>query len=279
MYPPSSPSPGTPGEGWGEGFVLYLGPPIQQCELIVNLDVALLPNDLSQFNLSDRTVVVFDVLRATTTMTAALAVGVREIRIFGGIDAALSAAEQFGPNRLLCGEQNCLPPPGFDLGNSPGAFNATHAGRTLFMSTTNGTRAILAAKDAAQLLAGSLVNASAVAHQAMRTGRDTLLLCAGTNGQVAMEDLVGCGAVLSAMEQLGPVHPTTDTARIARRLFQSARADLLAALRQSQGGQNVLAAGLSADIDFAARLDAIRVVGRAQEDNGQMKIRTINPAG
>jgi len=245
----------------------------------VKVDVALLPKELAQIDLSQRMVVVFDCLRATTTMTAALSAGVNEIRIFSDPSAAHAAGAQFGPDRLLCGEQNCLPPPGFDLGNSPGSFTATHAGRTLFMSTTNGTRAILAAKNAAQLLIGALVNASAVARQVIRAGRDTLLLCAGTNGQVAMEDLIGCGAVLSALEPLGRVHLASDTARIARRLFDSAREDLPAALRQSQGGQNVLAAGLSADIDYAARLDSTGLVGRAQEDEGQMKIQKINPAG
>jgi len=246
--------------------------------MIVNADVALLPNDLSQINLSDQTVVVFDVLRATTTMTAALHAGVHEIRIFSGTPSARAAGERFGPDRLLCGEQNCLPPPGFDLGNSPGALSSAHAGRTLFMSTTNGTRAILAARNAAQLLIGALVNATAVAQQAMRVGRDTLLLCAGTDGQVAMEDLIGCGAVIAAMEQLGELHLTTDTPRIARRLFDSARPDLAAALRQSQGGQNVTAAGLGADIDFAARLDALSVIGQAKKADGVILIQKINPS-
>src|SRR5205085_294450 len=78
--------------------------------------------------------------------------GVREIRVFGDLPAARTAAAVFdGPadGRLLCGEENCLRPAGFDLGNSPGAFDpAACAGRVAFMSTTNGTRAILAARGA-----------------------------------------------------------------------------------------------------------------------------------
>ncbi|MCC6423610.1 MAG: 2-phosphosulfolactate phosphatase [Phycisphaerales bacterium] len=241
----------------------------------MKLDVAMLPGELGRFDLSRLTVVVFDVLRATTTMTAALDAGVSEIRIFDNLADARSAGERFGPDRILCGEQQCLPPQGFDLGNSPGAFHAGHDGRTLFMSTTNGTRAIVAAKNAAQLLIGSIINASAVARRAWDEGRDVLLLCAGTNGQVAMEDLIGCGAVLASMEQLGEVQQGADNARIARRLFESARADLMTALSQSQGGQNVIAAGLSADIEFAVRLDSSQMVGQVEPFAEGLRVKAI----
>src|SRR5688572_26417492 len=115
------------------------------------VDVILLPAHLPPLAGADATVVVFDVLRATTSIAAALAAGVSEIHVFGSTALAREAAAAFGRNGdvLLCGEEQCLPPAGFDLGNSPGAFTpALHAGRTLFMSTTNGTRAILAAREA-----------------------------------------------------------------------------------------------------------------------------------
>src|SRR5688500_14595281 len=110
----------------------------------MNVQVALLPRDLPA-DLSERSVVVFDVLRATTTMTAALAAGVAGIQLFETLDDAASAAKRFEGPRVLCGEHRCLPPPGFDLGNSPGRFGRDqHAGATAFMCTTNGTRAIAA---------------------------------------------------------------------------------------------------------------------------------------
>src|SRR3954469_12556494 len=116
----------------------------------MNLDLAFLPRDLDPTTLPARAVVVFDVLRATTTMTAALAAGVAEIHIRPDVASARAyvAASVQDPKPLLCGEEQCLAPAGFDLGNSPGALCPTHAGRSLVMSTTNGTRAILAAGDA-----------------------------------------------------------------------------------------------------------------------------------
>lgn len=225
-------------------------------------DVVLLPSHLAPNRLAGQSCVVFDVLRATTTMTAALAGGVREIHLFASLDAARAAAEDFRGHRLLCGEERCLTPPGFDLGNSPGQFTSAHQGSTLFMCTTNGTRALLAARQAAALYTGALVNASAVAKRLRGDGRDVVLLCAGTNGEVATEDVLGAGAVLQALG----AELASDTARIALALFQATRERLVDALRECQGGRNVLAANLPADIAVAARLDSFHTVGVASGD-------------
>jgi 2-phosphosulfolactate phosphatase len=194
-------------------------------------------------------------------MTAALQSGVRQIRIFDSIDAVRAVAAESLGKHLLCGESNCLPPDGFDLGNSPGAFNRpAHDGKTLLMSTTNGTRAICAAVQSDTMMIGALTNASAVARLLQTMNRDVTLLCAGTNGQVALEDILGAGAVI---DSLVPAfcHLETDSALLAKDLFDLHKTDLRAVLSQTQGGKNVIAAGLSKDIDFAARLNAATQVG------------------
>jgi len=230
----------------------------------IPLDVVLLPRDLRPNHLRDRAVLVFDVLRASTSITAALHAGIEEIRIFGDTSSARAAAKAFDGPRLLCGEENCLPPPDFDLGNSPIAFERRkHAGRVAFMRTTNGTRAILAAQGAAAVYVGALVNAAAVAGAAARTERAITLLCAGTNEQVALEDLVGAGAVIAELMSKAQVHMESDVAQIALNLFRSAASNLVAALKESQGGKNVIAAGLQQDIEFAAHLNRIDKVGIA----------------
>jgi 2-phosphosulfolactate phosphatase len=227
----------------------------------MNVDVALLPAALPKLTQTNATVVVFDVLRATTTMAAALAAGVGEIRVYPSTEAAREAGLR-APDLLLCGEEQCLPPQGFHLGNSPGAFDAErHRGRTVCMSTTNGTRAILAARGAGRIFTGALVNASAVARAAQGAGADVILLCAGTNGAVAAEDVIGAGAVLHALRPFGGIRPASDAAWMAEELFVAHRSNLIDALRTSRGGQNVIAAGLEADIEFAAHLDAIDTVG------------------
>ena len=242
--------------------------PIVRC---VNLDVVLLPKYLEPRHLEGRTVVVFDVLRATTTMTAALAAGVNEIRIFAGIEEAARAASRHAGARILCGEENCLPPPGFDLGNSPGAFQRPlHAGQTAYMSTTNGTRAIVAARGAATILAGALVNASAAARAVAEEGADVTLLCAGTGGAVAMEDVLGAGAVMARLHRIQPFNPESDVALLARRLYEGA-VDLRAALTETRGGRNVVAAGLAADIEFAAAVDSVNIAGFVDQQTFAVK--------
>lgn len=230
----------------------------------MRVDVVLLPQDLRPTDLAGRAVVVFDVLRATTTMTAALAAGVREVRIFSDIESARAAAAAEG-DCLLAGERNCLRPDGFDLGNSPGQFvQNLHAGRRVFMATTNGTRAIVAARGAKRILIGALVNASAVARHLAAGGDDVLLLCAGTNGEIAMEDLTGCGAVIDALATQCDVELVSDRPRLALRLFQANRANLRSLLADAQGGRNVIAAGLADDIEFAARLDSLWIAGTVE---------------
>lgn len=238
----------------------------------VNLDVVLLPKQLEPRHLDGRTVVVFDVLRATTTMAAALAAGVAEIRVFDGLAEASHAASRHRGARVLCGEENCLPPQGFDLGNSPGAFRPDlHAGRTVYMSTTNGTRAIVAAREARAVFTGALVNASTVAAAVTAAGNDVTLLCAGTGGDVALEDVLGAGAVADALKRRTPFRAESDTPLLARRLFLDAAGDLRAALMESRGGRNVIAAGLLPDIDFAARLDALEGVGFVERQTLSVK--------
>lgn len=206
--------------------------------------------------LAGRVCAVFDVLRATTTITAALAAGVKEIHLFDSLAAARLARR----DGLLCGEEACLKPEAFDLGNSPGQFTSQHRDQRLFMCTTNGTRALLAARSADAVFTAALVNASAAARAMQKTGKDIVLLCAGTNGEVAMEDVLGAGAVIAALDR--PMLES-DTARMALKLFESCRNDLRTVLAQTRGGQNVIAAKLDEDIDFAARLDAFEVVGLA----------------
>jgi 2-phosphosulfolactate phosphatase len=228
----------------------------------MNVELVLLPRDLKPGHLKGRACVVFDVLRATTTMAAALAAGVDAIHLFDNLDAARAAAQSHRGARLLCGEAQCVAPAGFDLGNSPGQFLASHRGATMFMCTTNGTRALLAAREAAGLFIGAIVNASAVAEAVRATERDVTLLCAGTNGEVAMEDVIGAGAVIAALR----TDDLNDIGRMALNSFKQGRNHLGAVLSETVGGINVRQAGLAQDIDFAARLDAVPIVGVAAGD-------------
>jgi 2-phosphosulfolactate phosphatase len=230
------------------------------------IDVVLMPKYLRDSSLLAKTVIVFDVLRATTTIVAALAARIRSVRAFANLDEAMAAARA-NPDVILCGEMNALPAPGVDMGNSPGQFRPEHAGRDVFLCTTNGTKALNAARSAAALYAGALVNAEAVAIAAGSTDQDMLLLGSGTNGDLAMEDAIGAGAVCDRLLKIGKYSLANDAARMAHRLFLASRGDLPRVLRDCQGGRNVIRAGLEADIDFAARLDVFDIAPMVDREN------------
>lgn len=236
------------------------------------IDVVLTPAQLAGRDLSNAQVVVLDILRASTTIVAALSSGAREVRLFDNVESARAAraawptAGSFGPV-VLGGERQCVKVEGFDLGNSPREYQ-THAvgGSTVLLSTTNGTRAAGAARDrgAKQIYIGSLLNASATAKALADEiqNRDTVLLCAGTVGHPSCEDIIGAGAILFAL--LGHTYradlPFSDLAWVAYHTFTAVRPRLGAALRLGIGGLNIIEAGLEEDIDVCAAIDVCDLV-------------------
>jgi 2-phosphosulfolactate phosphatase len=219
-------------------------------------------------------IVILDVLRATSTIVTALASGAQEVQLFDSLEGARKARHQRPAGAvLLAGEQNCAKPDDFDLGNSPREHETARVrNAVIYLATTNGTRAAVAARQAGvrTLLVGSLLNAAATAGALAPEldARDTLLLCAGTNGESSLEDILGAGAILFALLQA--TYRTdlvfTDTSWMAYHAFAAVRARLSAALRLGQGGLNVIRAGLEEDINDCARLDALSLVATIDPD-------------
>jgi 2-phosphosulfolactate phosphatase len=236
---------------------------------ILQIDVAMLPS-LMLTSLSDpkvqRGAVVIDTLRFTTTASQALHVGAESIQVAQEIDAAMQLGKQIGSNARLCGERHCKPIPGFHFGNSPLEYTAESvAGAKLVFSTTNGTRAVEAVADFNTCLLGSLVNRQAIARAIAASSIDRWsIVCAGTDGQVAGEDLLAAGAILDSLTKLTQVELAGDSALIALSLWQasqpSADSGLASQLEKFSGGFNLVQAGYRADIRFAAKLDALDVV-------------------
>ncbi len=251
------------------------------------IDICQTPADAVLDRIHDRIAVCIDVLRATTTMTAALAAGATAIVAFDSIDEARAAAARNG--WLTGGERNGLPIKGFDLGNSPGDYRPDNvAGRMIAMTTTNGTRAIAACQSAGELLIGAMVNAAAVARHIANDSRDIVLVCAGTGGLPTLEDQL-CGGLI--VDRLiggdggfgGPGAKGTprwqagiaalasrEMWRAAGRQIESGSTTLFDLFCQCQGGENLLAIGLENDIRFAAQLDTFDFVPRLDRQSGRI---------
>ncbi len=209
--------------------------------------------------------VVIDVLRATTTIAQALAGGYECVLCTATRDLAL---ELGGDGRVLAGEEGCVPPPGFDLGNSPAGVE-TATGRELVLATSNGTPAIVAAAGHAELtLLGCLANLDALVGHVGDRGEteDVLLVCSGTNGRLALEDVYVAGRIVAAL-----AGERTDAAEMCA-LVAAAAPDAYALLRESTNGQLLVEVGLESDIVWCAREGILDVVPRVNSVTTELAV-------
>lgn len=206
--------------------------------------------------------VVVDVLRATSTLTTALARGARAVYPAASIDEALRLSQSLGrEDTLLCGERKGLKIEGYDLGNSPLEFTEEAVeGKRLIMNTTNGTRAFLAVEDAETVLALSFLNLGAVAEAVLRQApRRLLVLCSGREDVFALEDAVCAGALLQRVENGGMELELGDGARAAKALAgaQTVSADFLGS---TEAGAALREVGLGDDLAWCASVDVLKAV-------------------
>lgn len=242
------------------------------------LDVLFTPADFTALktrDLSQATCVVFDVLRATSSMITALATGAAGILPVEDIPDAL-AARRRDPGILLAGERHGLRIRSdltgggdFDFGNSPSEFlDERVRGRVIAMTTTNGTRAIRACREARQSLVAAFLNLSATASCIAADPPAVLLLvCGGTYEEAAYEDALCAGALAHALWPHYHSGGVSDSALMARRLFQLEAPNLPAALASSRNGRRLANhPELHADLAYCSRQDTHNLVACASAD-------------
>lgn len=219
--------------------------------------------------------IVIDLIRATTCMAVMLDQGAQRIFAAGTVEQARSARERF-PQRLLCGERNAQPLPGFDYGNSPVQFVQTDLHeRELIMTTTNGTRAFHSCPSDAILLAGSLYNAAAVARLALTFAQEHAgnihLVCAGEVGYFGLDDAVCAGYLAQTIQQLAAQEAqllrVNDSVQAALALYETFRPPKVIAY--TNAAQSVINGGLPDDPMFCMRTSVSQsvalVVGQEEE--------------
>lgn len=214
----------------------------------MKLDVVFTPAGLTSVEIQGRTVFVIDILRATTVMCAALAHGAKALIPVASTEEALRLAQTIGSNDvLLAGEKNCVRIPGFHLGNSPLEMREPAVrGKTLIVTTTNGTKALLASQGAAAVYPVAAANLSLAAERAregMERDDDLLVVCAGRNGAFALDD-----AGLASLD-------------LVRRYGDRWERPLT----YSRGGRELIKLGFRDDVLDASRLDAYPVLPHFHE--------------
>jgi 2-phosphosulfolactate phosphatase len=219
----------------------------------VRVDVVFTPDEAG----AAPTGVVIDVIRATSTICQALAAGYQRVFCAAEVEEARALRQARGEG-VLGGERSAVRIPGFDLGNSPREY-VQPAGETLILSTTNGTRAVVAAAQRCErVFIASLLNLAGVVEAARASGDDVVVVCAGVQGTLALDDAFVAGRIV---ELLG--WERTDAAEAAARLATT-WSGAEEAFRASKSGRNLMenASELEPDIPFCARESVLDVVPR-----------------
>ena len=211
-----------------------------------------------------KVVAVIDVLRASTTIAVALANGARTVVPFESSDEAITRSKQLERDQvLLAGERKNLPIPGFDLGNSPVEFTESRvAGRNVFITTTNGTRALTSLQGARDVVVASYVNHAAVTAMLRAAAResDILIVCAGDEGHFSLEDGACAGRYVRTITDQNP-SITTNDAGLACALIDRTYGDNIAKIfEDSAHGQALAEAGFGDDLVACAAVDSHPVV-------------------
>ena len=225
----------------------------------MKVDVHFTRAEVDAAALGESTVVVIDVLRATTTIVEALANGAVGVYPTGSAaDAAQLAASLGREDTLLCGERKGVKVDGFDLGNSPAEIKGFD-GKKLVMSTTNGTRAFSSALEACRVLVCAFTNLGAVA-AAVSADETLVVLCAGQGDRFSIDDALCAGHLVRRVVETGTnTFELNDAARAARALAEELNPDR-AFLEDISAGRALAEIGLAGDFEICGEVDRHDIV-------------------
>ena len=220
------------------------------------MNVCLSPALLPHYDLNNTIAVVIDIFRASSSMCYGLANGARAIIPVAEIAECL--AHQ-GNGYLLAAERDGEVVDGFDFGNSPFSYTPEKvAGKTVVLTTTNGTRAIQRCADAKALVIGSFLNISALTNWLKSQGGQVLLVCAGWKNHVSLEDTAFAGAVVNRLEDRGV--ELDDAAYTAQSVYLSAQDNLAACLTKASHSKRMKHLHIERDITFCLQEDIVTTI-------------------
>jgi len=202
-------------------------------------------------------VVVIDVLRVCSTIVTALDAGAEKIYPTLTVDEAFLKARQLesaGEEVLLCGEREGIRVEGFHMGNSPREYSRkTVEGRTLVISSTNGTGAMKRSSNARRVLVGSFLNGQAVAEVLADQNQNTVFYLSGREMDFSYEDAAGAGLIIHGITKILPACQMSDSALMCRDLYLGCRHDIAGMFRRTFHGRYLESLGFGDDLDFCAR--------------------------
>jgi 2-phosphosulfolactate phosphatase len=222
--------------------------------------------------------VVIDVLRATSTIATALKVGAEAVQAFSSLEELMQVSEAWpAAQRLRAGERGGAKVEGYELGNSPlDCTPALMAGKRLFLSTTNGTRALQRVESAQQVIAGAIINRQTVVNYLLAHPPQTLwLLGSGWEGGYSLEDTVCAGAIADLLSGHPGFKVGNDEVIAAISLYRQWQDKLLDLFRQASHGQRLLRLNGDEDLKYCASLDLLDILPLQQSPGVLVKAETV----
>jgi 2-phosphosulfolactate phosphatase len=225
-----------------------------------SIEVCVSPDMMHLYDVSDKTVVVTDILRATSCMVTAFAHGVECIQPFAELEECRAMSKS---GFITSGERNGEKVDGFDKGNSPFEYMEEIRGKKVAFTTTNGTQAISKSVKARDVVVGAFLNLGAVCRYVAERTNNVLIVCAGWKGRVNLEDTLFAGAVVEKLKDRFAVDD--DSAVIAQHLYNIAKADKVDFLKNASHIKRLNRLGIREDIVFCLTEDKYDVVPRLKE--------------
>lgn len=218
--------------------------------------------ELTPQKIYGKTAIVLDIFRCTSTIVTASANGCSEvIPVLNAEEAVEVSSRHEKGSYIIAGELGGKKIRGFELGNSPYEFSKDKVfGKKIILTTTNGTRAIKACKPAKNLLIGSFINAGAVTSCAFGYSKDIIIVCAGSNGGLALEDVLGAGYLVAQLKQYTEEIRQSELAKTFYYLYMYFKDHLNRLLASTRSGSNLQSLGYAADIDFCLQQNIYKVV-------------------
>ena len=222
----------------------------------MKIDIIISADDIKKEKIKNKTVVVIDMLRATSVIVTAINNGCKGVIPVLTVDEAANIVRNSKEEFMLGGERNALKIEGFNYSNSPIEYTRkTIDGKTLVMTTTNGTKAIKGCAGAGNILIGAMLNAKSIAERIVKLNKDVVIVNAGTYGQFSIDDFLCSGYIIDCVIKLVETE-LSDIALTSHYIYKN-NEDIKDFIKNASHYKRIMKLGLAADLEYCCKKDII----------------------
>lgn len=225
----------------------------------MKIDIIVSADDIRKEKIENKTVVVIDMLRATSVIVTAMNNGCKGVIPVLTVEEVAQIVKNSKEEFMLGGERNALKIEGFHYSNSPLEYTRDNIqGKTLVMTTTNGTKAIKGCIGASSILIGAMINAKAIAKRIVELNKDIVLVNAGTYGEFSIDDFLCSGYIINCVLKEIEVE-LSDIAVTSHYIYKN-NEDIYSFIKYASHYNKIRSLGLEADLEYCCRKDIIEIV-------------------